>query len=192
MDIDIDFKTDFDPLDYFKDGVRASRVDKGELRKHPAGVYLQSIAQDPITKLSAIPFEEAEELGYFKIDFLHISLLDDFESKEEIRTLLELEPDWSLLDEQKNVEKLFQIKNQFDVVQIINPKSIEDLCDVVAIFRPGKKHLLQHYRANKEFIRKELFRTPDDPDKYYFKKSHSLAYAMNIVLQMHLIKAGIL
>jgi len=192
MDIDIDFKTNFDPLDYFKDAVRASRVEKGELRKHPAGVYLQSIPKDPITNLSAIPFEEAEELGYFKIDFLHISLLDDFESKEEIRALLAMEPDWSILDEQENVEKLFQIRNQFDVVQIIKPKSIEDLCDTVAIFRPGKKHLLQHYVANKEFIRKELYKIPDNPDKYYFKKSHSLAYAMNIVLQMHLIKAGIL
>ena len=192
MDIDIDFKTNFDPLDYFKEAVRASRVEKGELRKHPAGAYLQTIPKDPRTKLSAIPFEQAEELGYFKIDFLHISLLDDFESKEEIRRLLAIEPDWLILDEQENVEKLFQIKNQFDVVQKIKPKSIEDLCDVIAIFRPGKKHLLQHYNANKEFIRKELFRKPDDPDKYYFKKSHSLAYAMNIVLQMHLIKAGIL
>ena len=190
MDIDIDFKTNFDPLDYFKEGVRASREERGELRKHPAGVYLQTIPKDPITKLSAIPFEQAEELGYFKIDFLHISLLDDFESKEEIRQLLKIEPDWSILDEQENVEKLFQIKNQFDVVQKIKPKSIEDLCDVIAIFRPGKKHLLQHYNANKEFIRKELYKKPEQG--YYFKKSHSLAYAMNIVLQMHLIKAGIL
>jgi len=191
MDIDIDFKPNFDPLDYF-DGVRASRVEKGELRKHPAGVYLQSIPKDPITNLAAIPFEEAEELGYFKIDFLHISLLDDFDSKEEIRALLAMEPDWSILDKQENVEKLFQIGRQFDVVQTIKPKSIEDLCDVVAIFRPGKKHLLRHYTTNKEFIRKELYKKPDKDNAYYFKKSHSLAYAMNIVLQMHLIKAGIL
>jgi DNA polymerase III alpha subunit len=190
MDIDIDFKTDFDPLDYFKDAVRASREEKGELKKHPAGAYLQSIPKDPITGLAAIPFKEAEELGYFKIDFLHISLLDDFASKEEIRQLLEIEPDWSLLEEQENVEKLFQIGNQFDVVQIIKPKSIEDLCDCIAIFRPGKKHLLRFYRENKDFIRQELFKKPEKG--YYFKKSHSLAYAMNIVLQMHLISAGIL
>ncbi len=192
MDIDIDFRSDFDPLDYFKEGIRASRVEKGELCKHIAGVYLQSIPKDQITDLAAIPFKAAEELGYFKIDFLHISLLDDFESKEEIRALLEMEPDWSILEKQENVEKLFQIKNQFDVVQTIKPKSIEDLCDVVAIFRPGKKHLLRHYTANKEIIRKELYKIPDDPSKYYFKKSHSLAYTMNIVLQMHLIKAGLL
>jgi DNA polymerase III alpha subunit len=190
MDIDIDFKTNFDPLDYFKEAVRASRVERGELRKHPAGAYLQSIAKDPLTKLAAIPFEEAEKLGYFKIDFLHLSLLDDFESKDEIRKLLAIEPDWSILEKQENVEKLFQLGRQFDVVQTIKPKSIEDLCDCLAIFRPGKKHLLRHYRENKEFIRQELYKKPEKG--YYFKKSHSLAYAMNVVLQMHLIKAGIL
>ncbi len=192
MDIDIDFKTNFNPLDYFKEGTEACIVKDGKLQRHPAGVYLQAIPKDPISGLAAIPHKEAEALGYFKIDFLHISLLDDFESKAEIRTLLEMEPDWTILESRENVEKLFQLGRQFDVVNIIKPKSIDDLGVCLAIFRPGKKHLLQHYTANKEFIREELFRKPDDEDKYYFKKSHSLAYAMNIVLQMHLIKAGIL
>jgi len=189
MDIDIDFKTNFDPLDYF-DATRASRVDKGVLTKHNAGVYFQSIPKDSMTGFAAIPFKEAEKLGYFKIDCLHLGLLDDFASKDEIRQLLAIEPDWSILDEQKNVEKLFQLRNQFDVVQTIKPKSIEDLCDCLAIFRPGKKHLLRFYTENKEFIREELYKKPEKG--YYFKKSHSLAYTMNVVLQMHLIKAGIL
>jgi len=192
MDIDIDFKTNFDPLDYFDEAIRASRVDRGELVKHNAGAYFQKIPKDAQTGVAAIPFREAEEIGYFKIDFLHLALLDDFESKDEIRQLLNIEPDWSILEEQKNVEKLFQLGNQFDVVQTIKPKSIEDLCDCLAIFRPGKKHLLKFYKENKEFIRKELYKKPDNPEAYYFKKSHSLAYAMNVILQMHLIKAGIL
>jgi DNA polymerase III alpha subunit len=190
MDIDIDFKTSFDPLDYFDEAVRASRVDRGELVKHNAGAYFQKIPKDSITGFAAIPFKEAEEMGYFKIDFLHLALLDDFESKDEIRQLLAIEPDWSIMEEQKNVEKLFQLGNQFDVVQTIKPKSIEDLCDCLAIFRPGKKHLLKFYKENKEFIRKELYKKPEKG--YYFKKSHSLAYAMTVILQLHLIKAGIL
>ncbi len=108
-DIDLDFPSSFTPEDFFKEAVRASQVTTGELRKHVAGMYFQSIPKDPITNLAAIPFKEAEALGYFKIDFLHISLLDIFESKEEIRALIELEPDWTILDEQKNVEKLFQL-----------------------------------------------------------------------------------
>ena len=192
MDIDIDLRTSFKPEDYFKDGTRASRVENGELRPHTAGFYFQTIPKDPMTNIAAIPFKDAEELGYFKMDFLHLSLLDDFESKEEIRALLAMEPDWTILETQENVEKLFQLGRQFDIVHTIKPKSIEDLCDCVSIFRPGKRHLLQHYNANKEFIRKELYKPPDDPNKYYFKKGHALAYSLNIVLQMHLIKAGIL
>ena len=47
MDVDIDFKTTFDPLDYFDEAIRASMVNKdAQLIKHPAGVYFQSIPQD--------------------------------------------------------------------------------------------------------------------------------------------------
>jgi DNA polymerase III alpha subunit len=192
MDVDIDFKTNFNPLEYFKEAVRASQVNKGNIQPHTAGIYFQSIPKDKISGTAAIPYQEAEKLGYFKFDMLHLSLLDDFESKEEIRQLLKIEPDWSLLEKQEVVEKLFQIHRQFDVVNIIKPKSIEDLCDCVAIYRPGKKHLIKYYNENREFVRNELWKRPDDPEKYYFKRSHALAYAMNIVLQLHLISVGAL
>jgi len=64
MDVDIDLKTDFDPLDHFKTATRASMIKQGDLAKHPAGVYFQHIPVDVVTGLSAIPYEEAEELGY--------------------------------------------------------------------------------------------------------------------------------
>jgi len=192
MDIDIDFKTNFDPLDHFPTAVRASLVKDGELKKHPAGAYLQNIPKDRITNLSAIPFEQAEELGYFKIDFLHISLLDVFESKSEIRALLKKEPDWSLLENQESVEKLSQVHRHYDIVTRIKPKSIEEVADCIALIRPGKRHLLELYIDNKETIRKELYKKPEGSKKYYFKRSHSLAYALNIVLQLHLIKAKII
>jgi len=194
MDIDIDFKTDFDPLEYFPTAVYASRVDNGELKKHPAGAYLQNIAKDKVTGLSAIPFEQAEELGYFKIDFLHLSLLDIFENKEEIRALLKREPDWTLLENQETVEKLFQIHRHFDIIYKIKPQSIEELADTIALIRPGKRHLLESYinPQTRKIIREEIYRKPDDPEKYYFKRAHALAYALNIVLQLHLIKAKII
>ena len=192
MDIDIDFKTDFDPLDHFSTAVRASMVKDDELKKHPAGAYLQNIPKDKITNLSAIPYEQAEELGYFKVDFLHISLLDVFESKEEIRTLLKMEPDWTVLQDRESVEKLFQVHRHYDILVKIKPKSVEELADCIALIRPGKRFLLDYYVDNKEMARKELYKKPDDPEKYYFKRSHALAYALNIILQMHLIKAEII
>ncbi len=190
MDIDIDFPSNFDPADYFT-GTKASMVLNDELKKHAAGYYFQDIPIDPITNLAAIPYKEADKLGYFKVDCLHVSLLDDFASKHEIRTLLNIEPDWSILEHQHVVEKLFQLHNHFDVVHTIQPKSAEDICDCISIFRPGKRHLLQHYRNNKKIIREELYKQSPDGG-YSFKKSHAMAYAMNVILQMHLIKAGII
>jgi len=195
MDIDIDFRTDFDPLKYFTVAVRASMVEKGELKKHPAGAYLQNIPQDKISKLAAIPYKHAEELGYLKIDFLHLSLLDIFESKREIRGLLKREPDWSMLEDQETVEKLFQIHNHFDIISKVKPKSIDDIADVLAFIRPAKRYLLNTYLEcqtddEKQKVREVLYSKPNRG--IWFKKPHSIAYALNIVLQLHLIKAEII
>jgi len=191
MDIDIDLQPTFNPLKYFGKITQASMVKDNELVKHPCGVYFQNIPRDKITNLSAIPYEPAEELGYFKIDFLHLSILDYFENKEQIRTLIKKDPDWSLLENENAVSKLFQIHNHFKVVNQIKPKSIQELSDTISIIRPNKRNLLNKYLQNKEKIRPLLYRQSDE-DKSSFKKSHSISYALTIVLQMHLIKAGIL
>lgn len=191
MDVDIDFPTNFDPLDYFEQAVRASRVFKDDLAKHPAGAYLQSIPVDKMTGLSAIPFKEAEELGYFKIDFLHLSLLDNFESKEQIRALSRIEPDWALLHSAEVVSKLFQIHRYYDLIFKVKPTSVQQLADCIALIRPAKRHLLNAYVKSPDVVRPEIYTKPDD-DKYHFKKPHAIAYAVTIVLQLHLIKGGII
>ncbi len=189
MDVDIDFKIDFDPLVYFKEAIRASMVKNKELIKHPAGAYFQSMPIDPVTDLAAIPYEQAEELGYFKIDFLHLSLLDCFENKQQIRTLLKKEPDWNLLQDRRAVSKLFQIHKHYDLLAEVKPKSVQELADCIALIRPGKRNLAKLYIKDPNTIRQELYRKPEDG--YYFKKSHAVAYALTIVLQLHLVKAGI-
>lgn len=191
MDVDIDLKTDFKPEDYFPEAVLAAMVQDGEYRRHQAGAYFQNIAKDPITGLAAIPYKEAEEIGYFKIDFLHLSILDSFESKEEIRALLKVEPEWVLLKSHVVVSKLFQLHRHYDVVQEIAPTSVQDLADCIAIIRPGKRYLLPYYLKDRVAVRKQLYQKPKD-GKAYFKKSHAIAYALTIVLQLHLINAGVL
>lgn len=190
MDVDIDLKTDFDPLNYFKEAIRASMVKNGELVKHPAGAYFQPIPVDPVTGLSAIPFEPAENLGYFKIDFLHLSTLDYFDTKQQIRTLLKKEPNWGLLEDPNVVGKLFQIHKHFRLIADVKPRSVQALADCIALIRPGKRHLVNAYKKAPDVVRPELYRKPDDG--YYFKKSHATAYAMTIVLQLHLANADIL
>ncbi len=191
MDIDIDLKTDFNPHDVFDNIISASMVDNGKLKKHPVGVYFQNIPKDPITTLSAIPYQESEELGFLKIDFLHLSLLDAFNSKEEIRELLKIEPNWDLLLNENVVRKLFQIHRHFDILYHVKPKSVQELADVISLIRPAKRNLLQYYNSNKFEVRKELYKKPKD-DKYYFKKSHAISYALCIVLQLNAIEKGLI
>jgi len=189
MDLDLDTPTTFDPKKIFK-CIRASMVEKDQLKKHPVGVYFQNIAEDSLTGLAAIPYKEAEELGFFKVDFLHLSLLDFFENKNEIRQLLKVEPDWSMLEEREVVEKLFQIHNKFDIVYQIKPKNVQELADTIALIRPQKRMLLDQYIKNKKVIREELYKLP--LPKGCFKKGHATSYALTIVLQLHLIKGGII
>ena len=191
MDVDIDLPTSFDPLNYFPEVVRASMVQGGKLKKHNAGVYFQNMARDQISGFAAVPYKQAEELGYMKIDFLHLSFLDIFESKDEIRVLLKKEPDWFLLQSAGVVQRLSHVHKHYDVVSRVQPTTVQELADAIAIIRPAKRHLLDAYVKNREVIRPELYRKPDD-GKYYFKKGHAVAYALTIVLQLHLIKAGIL
>lgn len=191
MDIDIDCQSDFDPLTIFPEGTKASMVKNGMLAKHPVGVYFQEMPQDPVTDLAAIPYEQAEEAGYFKVDFLHLTILDNFSSKHEIRVLLNKEPDWNLLLNEDVVSKLFHLSKHYAVVKAVKPKSIQDLADCMALIRPGKKLLFDQYLKNRDLIRKELYKKSED-DQYSFKRSHAIAYAMNVVLQLHLIKAKIL
>lgn len=192
MDVDLDLPSDFDPRTVFKQVVLASMVKDGAIGKHPCGAYFQRMAKDPISDVAAIPFKEAENLGFFKIDFLHLSLLDDFASKTQIRKLMKLQPDWSLLAKKENVEKLFHIKNHFDLINKVKPKSVQELADCMALIRPGRRQLLDQYLNDKDGVRNTLLYQRQANDDYSFKRSHAIAYSFNVVLQLHLIKQGLL
>jgi hypothetical protein len=192
LDIDIDLPTNFDPKKIFTSVRVASMLKGSEFVKHPCGAYFQGIAVDPITGLAAIPHKEAQDLGFFKIDFLHLSVLDDFTTKEQIRKLMKYKPDWTLLNSQEVVEKLFHIKNHFDLVNRVKPTSVQELADIMALIRPGRRQLVDQYMMNKEAVRKKQLYERQAHDEYSFKRSHAIAYAYNVVLQLHLIKKGLL
>jgi hypothetical protein len=154
-------------------------------------VYFQNIPTDPISDLSAIPYETAEDLGYFKIDFLHSSAYDYFKSRDEVTTLLKIDPKWELLQMPSVVQVLPQISKHLNVLTKLKPKSILELADVLALIRPGKHFLIDKYLTNKDYIRsKYLYEASND--QYAFKKAHAIAYAQMIVLHMHLIDMGII
>ena len=188
-DVDIDLQTDFNPRKLFA-WPRASLVKNDDLAPHPCGVYPQRIPVDPLSGLAAVPYEPAENLGYIKLDFLHLSVYDHFKSRQEIDELLEIEPDWGLLTIPAEQKKLFQLSNHGDILSTVKPKNIEELADVLALIRPGKKQFVKLYNTQREATRRLLY--AKDENGYSFKKSHAIAYAMVIILQLHLISAGIL
>lgn len=188
MDVDVDVPTNFDSMKLFPQWTRASVVRDGKLTPHPCGVYPQAIARDPYTGFAAIPYAEAEELGFLKVDMLHVSAYNQFKSRSEIEELLKLEPNWSLLKLQSTWPKLFQLSKHGEMLQQIAPKNLEELADCMALIRPGKKTLLGLYLKARSQARLALF--SKDENGYAFKKSHAYAYAMVVVLQLHLIERG--
>jgi hypothetical protein len=188
-DIDIDTFSSFHPEDFFPEVKLASRVENGELKKHQVGVYFQNIPIDPITKLAAIPYDKTTDMGFFKIDMLHLTILDYFENKLQIKTLIRKEPNWKMLEDPNIVNKLFQIAKHFDIINQIKPKSILELADCVALIRPGKRHLLKQYNKDKIGTRVLLYKKEHSSD---YRKSHAISYSVTIVLQLHLIEHGII
>jgi DNA polymerase III alpha subunit len=188
MDIDIDFPTAFDPRTIMKQAIPASMVRNGELVKHNCGHYFQSIPVDPYTNVAAIPYDQAADLGYFKIDFLHLSCLDVVKDKTELRTLCKKEPDWDMLQDQAVVERLLHIGKHADLLQTMKPTSVQELADVLAIIRPGKRKLLAEYMRNKAKTRDKLYEKIEG--SYAFKRGHAISYALTIILQLHLIAQG--
>lgn len=186
MDVDIDVPSTFDRTMF--GWARASVLRDGMLTPHPCGMHPQSIPIDPLSGLSAIPYEDAEDIGFFKIDFLHLGVYSFFDTRTEIEGLLKKEPDWALLQIQSNHAKLFQLANHGELLLKLKPKSILDLADVLALIRPGKRQLLPLYQKDKETARKLLWAKGDEG--YSFKKSHALGYAYVVWLQLHLIEQG--
>lgn len=191
FDIDLDIPIGTDIRRLFPSAIPASRVEKNELTKHPCGHYFENIAVDALTGLAAIPHKEAADLGYTKVDFLHLSLLSAFKTKTEFRKACRKEPNWALFKDQDVVAQLFQIKNHYDLIQKVSPRSVQELADIVALIRPDKRYLLNDYLRNKQKVRPMLYRSQDD-DKSAFRAGHALAYSVTIVAQLNLIESKML
>lgn len=184
-DIDIDFFDRDKALKSIKH-IPASRIENDQIKKHNTGVYLQQIPTDIISGLSSIDYDDAEKRGYFKVDFLNVSIYKDITSEEEIIKLLSVEPLWDLLEQKEFCDLIFHVNGYHDVISRLKPKTIEQLAMFLALLRPGKKHLVPKCEAQGwDSIKDEIWGKTDD--SYSFKKSHAVAYAHAIVLQMNKI-----
>ncbi len=183
--IDADIDIDVADRDKFLSKINhvVARIDREDgYEKHNTGVYFQDIPRNPLDNIATIDHRDAEDLGYFKVDFLNVHFYKDIKSEEHLDSLLDKEPMWELLQHEEFVSKLFHINNHFELVNKLKPTSVEELAMILAIIRPSKSHL-----KNKEWnaIKKEVWLEPRDG--YFFKRSHAFSYAMAIVAQMNLL-----
>jgi hypothetical protein len=179
MDIDIDFADRSKVLDIIRH-VPATLEDG---RKHNTGVYCQQIPINPITGQSSIDYISAEQRGYFKIDFLNVGIYQDIKNEEHLNKLLTTEPLWELLQHDEFVNQLFHLNGHGDVLKKTCPTSVEQLGAVLAMIRPAKRYLIGKDWTT---IMNEVWIKPKNGE-YYFKKAHSISYAMAVVVHMNLL-----
>jgi hypothetical protein len=182
MDIDIDFLDRSKALALFKH-IPASRLENGKLTRHNTGVYFHAMPIDPEKNISAIPYDKTDNSDIFKIDLLNVSIYKGVRNEQHLTELMNKQPLWDLLEQDEFSNLLFHVNGHGEILRKMKPKSIEELAAVLAMIRPAKRYLVG---KSWSIVNAEVWLKPDG-NEYYFKKSHAIAYAHAIVVQMNLI-----
>lgn len=185
-DIDIDF-ADRDQALTLINSTPARQVVQGEVRRHNSGVYVTDIPWDPVNQCAAIDYHEAEARGYFKLDFLNMSVYQGLRDHEHYEQLLNMPVPWTRLQDPEFVERIVHINNHFETLQKMPEPvdSIPRMAMFLAIIRPGKRHLVgRTWRDVSETI------WDTAADGYTFKKAHAISYAVLVTLHMNLVNSS--
>mgnify|MGYP003704435703 CR=1 FL=1 len=160
----------------------------GKVRRHNSGVYVTDIPYDPVHECAAIDYETAEQGGYFKIDFLNMTVYNLVKSPEHYEQMQAKEPPWERLwTDTEWASQLAHIGNYTDLLATMKPDSIPRMAAFISIIRPGKAHL-----QNKPWA--EVFKTVWDGDSsqgFTFKHSHAISYAALVALHMNLLSQSV-
>lgn len=184
-DIDIDFADRSQVLALIKH-VAARQTVNGETRRHNSGIYVTDIPWDPVNQCSAIDYHDAEARGYFKLDFLNMTVYQGIRDQQHYDQLLATAPPWHRLNEPEFVEQVVHIGNHYDLLQRMPEPvdSIPRMAMFLAVIRPGKRHLVGRNWGD---IATTVWDTA--ADGYSFKKAHAVSYAMLVALHMNLINS---
>jgi hypothetical protein len=177
-DIDIDFADRDVILSQLKH--RVAKLNTG--KKHNTGVYATEIPHNPIDNLATVEHKAADERGYFKLDFLNVSIYKDVRDNEHLIQLMEREPIWQLLEHKDFSDQVFHLNGHAELLMQLKPTSVEQLAATLAIIRPAKRYLSGHSWNS---IFQEVWTKPKEG--YYFKKAHAVSYAMACVVHMNLL-----
>ena len=183
VDIDIDFSDRNQILNLIRH-IPARQIVQKQVRRHNSGVYVTAIPYDPVNECAAIDYESAEQRGYFKIDFLNMSVYQLIKSPEHYIKMLTVKPLWNRLWQDSTwASQLVHIGNYTELLKSMRPDSIPRMAAFISIIRPGKAHL-----QNKSW--EDVFNSVwdgNDSQGYTFKKSHALSYAALVALHINLL-----
>lgn len=182
-DIDIDF-ADREQVLTLLDIIPASIIRNGQLTKHNTGVYATNVPVDPFTGYASLDYNDAEDRGYVKLDFLNVNLYKQVRDEAHLVELMR-EPDWAKLYDPEVCAKLMHVNGHYDLLlQMPEPvDTIARLAMFLAIIRPAKRNLAG--RTWKE-VALTVWDRPAD-DTYYFKKAHAISYAQLVVVNLNLL-----
>jgi DNA polymerase III alpha subunit len=186
--VDTDVDIDVFGRDNILEGLECvfGRIDRSETKfeKHPTGVYFQNIPRDPSSNISTIDYRIANDYGYFKIDFLNVNMYEGVKSEEHLVELLNKEPEWEYFQYSEITDKLFHLSGHGHLTQKFKPTSVEDLAMILAMIRPAKAYLQS---ATWSKVRKEIWDKSLDRTDYHFKRSHSISYALAVIVNLNLL-----
>ena len=182
-DIDLDL-ADRDQLLKLINTTPARQTHQGQVRRHNSGVYVTDIPWDPVNACAAIDYETAEQLGYFKIDLLNMSVYQLIRDNEHYQLMLDQEPPWSRLwTDPEWAKQLAHIGNYTELLKTMKPDSIPRMAAFISVIRPGKAHL-QGKPWTTVF---ESVWDGDNSQGFVFKHAHAISYAALVALHMNLL-----
>lgn len=183
-DVDIEVKNRDDVIKLFPQAIVASQISMNKLVPHISGIYFQKIPIHPLHKIAALPYHEAEKLGYYKIDLLSCHVYDEIKTQKELKDLNDSPINWEWFEDSNFVSTLFHMSGNFtdeikfaEIVSAYKPKSVEDLAAMVAIKLPSKRYLVGE---DWKTIHDKIWIKEDNG--LQFKKSHAIAYSLAVVI----------
>lgn len=182
-DIDIDFADRNSILSLIRHVPARQYVDS-QARHHNSGVYVTDIPFDAVLGCAAIDYQQAEQRGYFKLDFLNMTVYQLIKDDAHYQAMLAKSPNWTKLwQDPAWASQLVHVGNYTGLLGTMRPDSIPRMAAFISVIRPGKAHL-----QNQPWPM--IFESVWDGDQsrgYTFKKSHAVSYAALVALHMNLI-----
>lgn len=185
-DVDIDFADRKQALAVLEH-IPASLLRNRRLEKHNTGIYFHAVPMDPVSKICSLPYDTAEQRGLYKIDCLNVHVYQSIKDEQHLIQLMNSDIDYTIFDYSEFTSNLIHLGNHSDLVSQLKPRSISDIAMILALIRPGKKHLIPTCKKHGfDSIKDEIW-TESDNGAYTFKKSHAFSYAVLVKVHANLL-----